>query len=62
METSLSSISQVFLDVLHDPQLQRRLQAEIDSQFEPTQTITINDKQVEHFSLVKYETFQYLTC
>ncbi|XP_067943113.1 cytochrome P450 1A1-like [Watersipora subatra] len=44
METSLSSISQTFLDLLHDQQLQKRLQAELDSQFEPTQTITMKDK------------------
>ena len=44
MLTSTSSTSQIFLDLLHDKSLQKRLQEEIDSQFEPTHTITIHDR------------------
>ncbi|XP_067942629.1 cytochrome P450 1A2-like [Watersipora subatra] len=62
LETSGRSLCQIFLDLLHDPTLQKRLQAEIDSQFELTHTITLKDKdklpQVESYVL---EHFRYLT-
>ena len=44
VETTLGSLSQSILDLLHDQDLQIRLQAEIDSQFEPTHTMTLCDE------------------
>ncbi|XP_067942312.1 cytochrome P450 2B5-like [Watersipora subatra] len=62
LETSRRSLSQIFLDLLHDPALQKKLQAEVDGQFEPAYTITLKDReklpQVESYLL---EHFRYLT-
>ena len=44
VETTLGSLSQSILDLLHDQDLQIRLQAEIDSQFELTHTMTLCDE------------------
>jgi len=44
METSLSSLSQAFLDFLHDPLMVKQIQAEIDDNFEPNETISLKDR------------------
>jgi len=44
METSHPVLCQAFLDFLHEPDLQKRLQDEIDSQFEPFHVITLQDR------------------
>jgi len=44
METSHSVLCQAFLDFLHEPDLQKRLQDEIDSLFEPCHIITLKDR------------------
>jgi len=44
MEASQSDLCQALLDFLHEPDLQKRLQDEIDSQFEPSHIITLKDR------------------
>jgi len=44
METSHTVLCQAFLDFFHEPNLQKRLQDEIDSQFEPSHIITLKDR------------------
>ena len=44
METSFGTLAQALLVLLQEPAIVKRLQAEIDSQFEPTHTITIKDR------------------
>jgi len=44
MATSHSVLCQAFLDFLHEPDLQKILQHEIDSQFEPSHIITLKDR------------------
>ena len=46
METSRASLTQSFLDFLHDPTLQKRIQQQIDDQFEPNHTITLKDRYI----------------
>ncbi|XP_067942502.1 cytochrome P450 1A1-like isoform X1 [Watersipora subatra] len=62
LETSQNGLRQMFLDLVTDPTLQRDLQAEIDSQFEPTHKITLKDRemlpQLESYML---ESLRYLS-
>ncbi|XP_067942928.1 cytochrome P450 2C23-like [Watersipora subatra] len=62
IETSSRSLTQIFLDILSIPGLQKDLQEEIDKQFEPTQVITLKDKdklpQLESYMM---EHFRYLS-
>jgi len=44
IETSHSVLCQAFLDFLHEPDLQKRLQDEIDSQFDSTHVIMLRDR------------------
>lgn len=44
METSLSSLCQAFLDLLHDKALSKRIQSQIDANFEPGEQITLKDR------------------
>ncbi|XP_067943680.1 cytochrome P450 2C23-like isoform X2 [Watersipora subatra] len=62
LETSRRSLAQIFLDLLHDPTLQKTLQAEIDSQFEPTETITLKDKvKLPRMEAYMLEQMRFLT-
>ncbi|XP_067941878.1 cytochrome P450 1A1-like [Watersipora subatra] len=62
LETSRRSLAQIFLDLLHDPGLQKRLQDELDTQLNPTHIICLKDKeklpQMEAYLL---EQFRYLS-
>jgi len=44
METSHSVLCQAFFDFLHEPDLQKRLQDEIDSLFDSTHVIMLKDR------------------
>jgi len=44
IETSHSVLCQAFLHFLHEPDLQKRLQDEIDSQFDSTHVIMLKDR------------------
>lgn len=44
METSLESLSQAFLDFLHEPKLMSKIQAEIDAKFGSLHVFTLNDR------------------
>ncbi|XP_067942904.1 cytochrome P450 2B1-like [Watersipora subatra] len=62
LETSRRSLAQMFLDLLHDPTLQKTLQAEIDSQYEPTETITLKDKvKLPRMEAYMLEQMRFLT-
>jgi len=44
VETSHSVLCRAFLDLLHEPDLRKRLQHKIDSQFDSTHVIMIKDR------------------
>ncbi|KAF6034558.1 hypothetical protein EB796_007135 [Bugula neritina] len=62
MATSHSVLCQAFLDFLHEPDLQKRLQDEIDSQFEPSHIITLKDRpKLPLLQAYIYENLRYNT-
>ncbi|KAF6034847.1 hypothetical protein EB796_006847 [Bugula neritina] len=62
METSQSDLCQALLDFLHEPDLQKRLQDEIDSQFEPSHIITLKDRpKLPSLQAYIYENLRYKT-
>lgn len=44
METIDSSLKQAFLDIVHDQPLVKRMQAQIDANFEAAEVIKLSDR------------------
>ncbi|KAF6034555.1 hypothetical protein EB796_007132 [Bugula neritina] len=62
IETSQSVLCQAFFDFLHEPDLQKILQSEIDSQFEPSHVIMLKDRpNLPLLQAYIYENLRYKT-